>query len=108
MCFQYIQGIRDNELRKELSAIKNPDLVKFNLLLDADMQAKITVKNMSRNIPSYHTFSQSSKKGGVRNQRVSSSPSLKKKRNEEKYSRVNASDADLVTTCSLPANCHLA
>ena len=74
MCFQYIQGVRDNELCKELSAVRNPDLVKFNLLLDAGMQAKITVKNMSRSIPSYHTPSQSSKKGGVPNQRASSSP----------------------------------
>ena len=47
MCFEYIQGVRDNELRKELSEVKNPDLVKFNILLDMDMQAKITVKNMS-------------------------------------------------------------
>ena len=66
--------VRDDELCKELSAVRNPDLVKFDLLLDTDMQAKITVKYMSKSIPSYHTPSQSSKKGGVRNQRASSSP----------------------------------
>ena len=27
MCFQYIQGVRDNDLRKELSAVKVPSLV---------------------------------------------------------------------------------
>ena len=51
MCFQYIQGVRDNDLRKDLSAVKVPSLVKFNRLMDADVQAKITVKNMSRMIP---------------------------------------------------------
>ena len=45
MCFQYIQGVRDNDLRKDLSAMKVPSLVKFNRLMDADMRAKITVKN---------------------------------------------------------------
>ena len=77
MCFQYIQGVRDNELRKELSAVKVPSLVKFNRLLDADMQSKITVKNMSRMIPTsnFHTPS-NTKKGGVRNQKSSSSSSL--------------------------------
>ena len=65
MGFQYIQGVRDNDLRKDLSAVKIPNLVKFNRLLDADMQAKITVKNMSRMIPtsSFHTPSHQ-KKGG--------------------------------------------
>ena len=61
-------------MRKDLSAVKVPSLVKFNCLLDADKQAKITVKNMSRMIPtsSFHTPS-NSKKGGVCNQRSSSS-----------------------------------
>ena len=68
MCFQYIQGVRDNDLRKD------PSLVKFNCLMQADMQAKITVKNMSRMIPtsSFHTPS-NSKKRGVCNQRSTSS-----------------------------------
>ena len=100
--------VRDDELCKELSAVRNPDLVKFDLLLDTDMQAKITVKYMSKSIPSYHTPSQSSKKGGVRNQRASSSPSLKTKRSGEKSSRANATGVDRVTTCSLPANCYQA
>ena len=81
MCFQYIQGVRDNDLRKDLSAVKVPSLVKFNCLMDADMQAKITVKNMSRMIPtsSFHTPS-NSKKGGVRNQRSTSSLSEEEKK----------------------------
>ena len=76
MCFQYIQGVRDNDLRKELSAVKVPSLVKFNRLLDADMQSKITVKNMSRMIPTtnFHTPS-NTKKGGARNQKSSFSSS---------------------------------
>ena len=37
MCFQYIQGVCDNDLRKDLSAVKVPSLEKFNRLLDADM-----------------------------------------------------------------------
>ena len=43
MCFLYIQGVRDNDLRKDLSAVKTPSLAKFNRLMYADMQAKITV-----------------------------------------------------------------
>ena len=35
MCFQYIQGVHDNDLRKDLSAVKVPNLVKFNRLMDA-------------------------------------------------------------------------
>ena len=78
MCFQYIQGVRDNDLRKDLSSVKNPDLVKFNLLLVADMQAKITVRNMTHGISSFHTPSQS-KKGAVRNQHPTSALSEEEK-----------------------------
>ena len=115
MCFQYIQGVRDNELRKELSAVKVPSLVKFNRILDADMQSKITVKNMSRLIPSssYHTPS-NSKKGGVKNQKSSSFSSLSE---EEKRRRKTfkgkcfrcGSSEHMQPACKLPStiNCNV-
>ena len=96
--------MRDNGLRKDLSAVKVPSLVQFNRLLDADVQAKITVKNKSRMIPTtnFHTPS-NSKKGGVRNQRSSSSLSEE----AANFSRANASGAAQLTTCSPLASCLL-
>ena len=87
ICFQYSQGVRDNDLRKDLSSVKKPDLVKFNLLLDADIQTKITVQNMSCSIPSssFHTPSQSSKKGEVCNQRPTSTLSDEEKRRRKTF-----------------------
>ena len=110
MCFQYIQGVRDNELRKDLSAVRVPNLVKFNRLLDADMQSKITVKNLSRLIPTTNFHAPSnSKKGGVRNQRTSSSSSSlseeekrRRKTFKGKCFRCGSSD-HMQPACKLPS-----
>ena len=110
MCSQYIQGVRDNELRKDLSAVRVPSLVKFNRLLDADMQSKITVKNLSLLIPTtnFHTPPHS-KKGGVRNQRTSSSSSSlseeekrRRKTFKGKCFRCGSSD-HMQPACKLPS-----
>ena len=85
-----------------------PTLVKFNRLQDADMQAKITVKNMSRMIPTtnFHTPS-NSKKGGVRNQRSSSSLSEEEKRRRKLFKgkcfRCGSAD-HMQPACKLPSS----
>ena len=85
-----------------------PSLVKFNRLLDADMQSKITVKNMSRMIPTtnFHTPS-NTKKGGVCNQRSSSSLSEEEKRRRKifkgKCFRCGSSD-HMQPACKLPSS----
>ena len=84
-----------------------PSLVKFNRLLDADMQSKITVKNMLRMIPTtnFHTPS-NIKKRGVRNQRSSSSLSEEEKRRRKifkgKCFRCGSSD-HMQPACKLPS-----
>ena len=104
-----IQGVCDNELRKDLSAVKYTDLVKCNLLIDADMQAKIMVKSMSRSIPpsSYHNPSQSSKKGGVHNQLAPSSLSKEEKKRRKifkcKCFRCGSGD-HMQPACKLPSS----
>ena len=78
------------------------------------MQAKITVKNMSCSIPSssYHTPSQFSKKGGVRNQHAPSSLSEdeKKRRKIFKGKCYRCGSGDLMQpACKLPSsiNCNV-
>ena len=77
--------------------------------MDADRQAKITVKNMSPSIPSssFHTPSQNSKKGGVRNQRANSSLTEEEKRRRKifkgKCFRCRSND-HMQPACKLPSS----
>ena len=86
---------------QDLSAVKVLSLVKFNRLMDADMQAKITVKNMSRMIPtsSFHTPSNSKKGEFAINALLLLCP--KKRRSVGRSSRANVSGAAPLNICNL-------